>query len=79
MQQGKFWNWQREKVLNCKAWIHHTEFKRNTGFQPEDDIVINFPLDTVFRLESLELIVSSEVDQEEDADTNYPLSRFYCL
>lgn len=66
-------------MLNCNAWIHHTEFKGKTGFQPEDDIMIAFPLDTVSRLESLELIVSSEVDPEEDADTNYLLSRFYCL
>ena len=41
--------------------------------------MITFPLDTVSRLESLELIVSSEVDQEEVTDTNYLLSRFYCL
>ena len=64
-------------MLNCNAWIHHTEFKRKTGFQPEDDIMITFPLDTVTRLESLELIVSSEVDQEEDADTNYLLSHLF--
>jgi hypothetical protein len=39
--------------------------------------MITFPLDTVSRLESLELIVSSEVDQEEDTDTNYLLSHLF--